>query len=48
MFVMVGNGPFVADLHTNLVLVCVYLFALYFTIAVVAVPMLYRYLAVCR
>lgn len=46
---MVNNGPFAASsLLTNMRLFCAYLFFVYFTIAVVAVPMIYRYLTVCR
>ncbi|KAH7704146.1 7TM GPCR protein [Aphelenchoides avenae] len=45
---MVNNGPFAASsLLTNMRLFCAYLFFVYFTIAVVAVPMIYRYLTVC-
>lgn len=48
MLVLVSNGFFVGSPEQNFLLQTLQIFVIYFTIAVVCVPMVYRYLAVCR
>ncbi|KAH7680029.1 hypothetical protein AAVH_41600 [Aphelenchoides avenae] len=47
--IVVNNGLFVnANATLNFVLLCIYLYTVYLTIAIVALPVVYRYCLVCR
>lgn len=45
---MVINGPLAGDFRRNLVLLAVYFVAICTTIVIAAVPMVFRYITVCR
>ncbi|KAH7715818.1 hypothetical protein AAVH_16791 [Aphelenchoides avenae] len=47
IFFVVNDGLDIRNYDINLYLFCLYLFSVYFAIAIVAVPMVCRYLAVC-
>lgn len=48
IYVIVSNGFSVGTYEQNLLLQTLQIFDFYFATAVVCVPMVYRYLAVCR
>ncbi|KAH7676058.1 hypothetical protein AAVH_42033 [Aphelenchoides avenae] len=48
IFFVVNDGILIRNYDVNLYLFCLYLFSVYFAIAIVSVPMVCRYLAVCR
>ncbi|KAH7709756.1 hypothetical protein AAVH_22953 [Aphelenchoides avenae] len=48
LIIVYNNGLYIGDLWTNFLQMCLYFYVIYLSIAIVAVPMIFRYFAICR